>query len=177
VNCSQIRDLLPEYAVQLLDARARDAVERHLEFCVGCRAELKAQDDVMALVEQYGARQPPVGLFNGIRNRIEVGDGARPRPAWWAWLFRRPARVLAMSTAVGALALALLMPTPSGTLSSSPGIEIHQDTGNEVTSTALASSIRLHAVSAGEGPVTDRVAWEAVAQLATQDGSPRAGVE
>src|SRR5438045_3465985 len=98
MDCSRVRDLLPDYSVEILDGRTRAAVERHLEVCAGCRAERRAQDDVMGLVEQFGARQPPPGLFNAVRNRIEGGDLVRERPAWWAWLYSRPARVLGMGT-------------------------------------------------------------------------------
>jgi anti-sigma factor RsiW len=177
MNCSQIRDSLPDYSVGILDSRSRAAVERHLEICADCRAELQAQDQVMDLVEQYGFRQPPVGLFNGVRNRIEAGDGKRARPAWWAWLYSGPARALAMGTALGALALALLAPTTPGTTVTPGGLPIHPE-GNGVTTTALISSIRQHAMAAGEGPLTDRVAWEAMAQLATQEkDEKRPGVQ
>lgn len=176
MNCSRIRDLLPDYAVELLDGRTRVVVERHLEECADCRAELRVQDDVMTLVEQYGVRQPPVGLFNGVRNRIEA-DGPRERPAWWSWLYSRPARALAMGTALASLALALFLPANPG---SAPALTIHPTSadGAAITSTALADSIRQHAISAGDGPVTDRVAWYAMAELALQDNKKnRPGVE
>src|SRR5205807_8509455 len=64
----------------------------------------------MLLVERYGERQPPPGLFNAVRNRIESGGVVRERPPWWAWLYTRPARAAAMGMAAGALALGLLMP-------------------------------------------------------------------
>ena len=86
MTCSRIRDLLPDYSVEILDARTYTLVDGHLRECAACRAELRAQDDVMALVEQFGVRQPPVGLFNGVRNRIESPGLTRERPAWWSWL-------------------------------------------------------------------------------------------
>ena len=49
----------------------------------------------------------------------------------------------------------MTLPTPIPLVDGSP---------NGPTSTALAGSIRQHAISAGEGPLTDRVAWEAMAQ-------------
>jgi len=177
MNCSRIRDLLPDYAVELLDGRTHAVVERHLEGCADCRAELRVQDDVMSLVKQYGVRQPPVGLFNGVRNRIEA-DGPRERPAWWSWLYSRPARALAMGTALASLALALFLPANQGTAPLSPPIHPTAGDGAAITSTALADSIRQHAISAGEGPVTDRVAWYAMAELALQDNKKtRPGVE
>lgn len=169
MNCTRVRDLLPDYAVELLDARMQQAVESHLELCAGCRQELRAGDSVMALVEQYGALEPPVGLFNGVRNRIEAGGLERDRAPWWGWLFTGPARGLAMTGALAALALGLFLPAGPEV---GPGLlPVHEASMGDpgVVSTALASSIRQHALSAGEGPLTDRVAWEAMAQLVVQD--------
>src|SRR5438105_4322544 len=143
MDCSRVRDLLPDYSVEILDTGSRAAVERHLEICVTCRGELRAQDDVMALVEQFGSRQPPAGLFNAVRNRIEAGDFVRQRPAWWSWLYSRPVRVLAMGTAVAALAFALFLPAgPNG--SAGPGPMPIEGGPSGATSSALAGSIRQH---------------------------------
>lgn len=168
MKCSQVQDLLPDYAVELLDARKHREVEVHLTECDACRLELKAQDDVMALVEQYGVKEPPVGLFNAVRNRIESGAVVRERPAWWAWFNTVPARALGMGVACAALAVGVFFPVNDGT-----GIpELPVASGPAVTSTALASSIRQHAMSSTEGGIADRVAWEAMAQLVTPDDEP-----
>ncbi|MFN3650449.1 MAG: anti-sigma factor family protein [Armatimonadota bacterium] len=169
--CSQVRELLPDYSVEILDGRAHQQVASHLELCADCRAELTAMDSVMAMVEELGVRQPPPGLFNAVRNRIESGEVTRERPAWWAWIYSRPARGLAMGMAAAALALGLLVPVGPSDI---PPLSIHEGAGRgSMTSSALAQSIRQHAMSAGEGPVTDRVAYEAMAQLASQDEAPK----
>jgi hypothetical protein len=68
---------------------------------------------------------------------------------------------------VAALAFALLAPAgPNGMPAPIPLVDT---TTSGPTSTALAGSIRQHAISAGDGPLTDRVAWEAMAQLVTQE--------
>jgi len=167
--CSQVQDLLPDYSVEMLDGRTSREVRAHLSECAGCRRELKAMDDVVALVEQYGAVSPPVGLFNGVRNQIEAGTVTREKPAWWAVFLTRPARVAAMGMAMGAVALGLFLPTsPTATIDFVP-VHGGQAAVGSVASSELAGSIRQHAMSAGEGPLADRVAWEAMAQLVTQD--------
>lgn len=166
MSCSKIRDLLPDYSVKMLDGRAQREVEAHLTQCEGCRAELKAQDDVMALVEQFGGVNPPVGLFNAVRNRIEGGDFVRERPAWWAFLLSRPARVGAMGLAMAAVMAGLLLPTGESSL---PSLPVTATTNRGEMASELASSIRQHAMAAGQGPLADRVAWEAMAQMVTQD--------
>jgi putative zinc finger protein len=167
--CSRVRDLLPDYSVELLDARAHREVETHLAMCEECRRELKLLDQVVSLVEAHGVRQPPVGLFNGVRNRIESGAVVRERAPWWAWFYTGPARAAAMGMAVAALALGIFLPTNPG-----PDLSgIRPPTDPTVTpgrpSSALVSSVRQHAMSAAEGPLADRVAWEAMAQLVTQE--------
>ena len=168
--------MLPDYSVDLLDARTHRTVETHLSLCEGCRDELRIMDSVMTLVERHGVRQPPAGLFNAVRNQIESGEIRRDRPVWWAWLYSRPARAAAMGMAMAALALGILMPVSTTRLLPSP--DLHGDaqvTGGMMASGALASSIRQHALSAGEGPLADRVAWEAMAQLVAQDKDRRGG--
>src|SRR5438445_73910 len=107
MDCTRVRELLPDYSVELLSDRASQRVASHLAACGDCRRELKAMDAAVALVETYGAIEPPAGLFNAVRNRIESGEVARQRPPWWTWW---PARAAAMGMAVGALALGILMP-------------------------------------------------------------------
>jgi hypothetical protein len=167
MNCERIRNLLPDYSVEILDGRTHQAVRQHLTQCADCRAEQRALDDAVALVEQYGVRQPPPGLFNAVRNRIEAGDLVRERPVWWAWFNTGPARAAAMGMAMAAVAVGLILPTGGPMITHNPYLDVHATAGMPVTSNALASSIRQHAMSSVEGPLTDRVAWEAMAQLVT----------
>ncbi len=169
LKCTRVIELLPDYSVALLDHRTEAAVDSHLEICEVCRRELKTMDAAVALVAQHGGLQPPVGLFNAVRNRIEAGEAVRERRPWWFWFNTTPARSLAMGMAVLAIALPFTVPVQP---SYQPiEISMHGD-GPEVTSSALASSIRQHAMSAGEGPLTDRVAWEAMALLANGEREP-----
>ncbi len=179
MKCAAIREKLADYSVELLDPHTSQLVDAHLDLCADCRAELRALNAVVKLVETHGSRQPPAGLFNGIRNQIEAGRAPQQRPAWWAWLLTPPVRAGAMGLALGVLALGLFMPVDSGTpLPPSPQVHPTEASAAGPATTALASSIRQHAFSAGMGPLTDRVAWEAVAQLVTpdsadmQDGAP-----
>lgn len=168
MDCSRTRDLLPDYSVEILDVRTHREVDAHLQICADCRKELRVLDSVMTLVETHGALEPPVGLFNGVRNRIEAGDFVRQRPAWWVVFLTRPARIGAMGLAMGAVALGLVMPTGPSSQVHAP-LPLNPDSGvSSVASGELGNSIRQHAMSASEGPLADRVAWEAMAQLASQ---------
>jgi len=187
MKCAEVQNLLPDYSVHLLDVPVHQSVEAHLQLCADCRRELAAQDAAMALVAEYGALEPPPGLFNAVRNRIEGGEFSRERPAWWAFLFTRPARVAAMGLAMGAVAFGLLAPIPqaeSPVASRSIVLEEPATSARPLAMGSLASSIRQHALAAGQGSLADRVAWEAMAQLVSQEtaaadgaaGSPRPAV-
>jgi anti-sigma factor RsiW len=170
MNCIRVRDLLPDYSVELLDPRTSQAVDSHLDACEECRHELRVLNAVVTLVEEHGALTPPVGLFNAVRNRIESGDVVRERPAWWAWLYSKPARFGAMGMATAALALALLAPVSTPSV---PAIGVHPEPGGQITSgamadSALGDSIRQHMLGGAEGPLADRVAREAMAEIVTE---------
>lgn len=167
MNCNRVRDLLPDYSMDMLEGRERHDVQTHLAACEECRTELRAQDAVVALIEEHGARQPPPGLFNAVRNTIEAGTVVRERAPWWSFIYTGPARVAAMSFALGALALGIFLPVGSPFGPGSLPLHIHE--GAPIATNAVASSIRQHALSATEGPLADRVAWEAMAQLVQDD--------
>ena len=169
MDCSKIRDLLPDYSVEILDGRTQSAVRSHLESCADCRHELAVMDSVVALVEEHGVRQPPAGLFNAVRNRIEGGDFERERPAWWFWFNTRPARSLAMGMAMAAVAVGIFMPVGGGS-NVLPPISLHTSGPGQfgVARGELANAIRQHAMSTS-GPLTDRVAWEAMAQMVSEE--------
>ena len=168
MECTRVQNLLPDYSVELLDTRTHRAIEEHLAGCGDCRAELRALDAAVAMVETYGVRQPPPGLFNAVRNRIESGELRRERAPWWAFLYSGPARGVALAAAMSAVIMGLLMPAPTSTNVGfgDGGTFVRPGT---VARGEVAMSIRQHAISAAEGPLTDRAAWEAYAQIFAQD--------
>ncbi len=169
--CTHVRERIADFSVGILSGRESAEIGRHLEICADCREELHALERVASLVEEHGRIEPPPGLFNAVRNRIELGEVRRDRAPWWFWFNTRPARGVAMAMAVASVVVPLLLPVPP---SASPMTELpmHGE-GSNMPSSALASSIRQHAMSAGNGTLTDRVAWEAMAQLAAQEHDER----
>ena len=108
----------------------------------------------------------PLGLFNAVRNRIEFGEVARERPAWCWSTPGRPAR----------RAWAWRWPPSPPRLfprqrrhANIPTVPLQVADGPAVTSTALASSIRQHALSHGWTGGPRRLGSDG--QLATQDGN------
>jgi anti-sigma factor RsiW len=178
-TCRQIRNRFPDLDAGHLPPQEAAGVEEHLRACAACRTEREAGLRLAALLSGAGAVEPPPGLFNRVRAEIE--SGALPqlaRPWWYWWLDSRPARGLAVGMAAAALALGLILPTGSVQLTGEP-LEMHPAAsvrlarGGRVTSSALAGSIRQHAMSAGAISLPDRVAWEATAQLVLQRDGER----
>lgn len=73
-----VRDDLGLYALGLLELEERAAVERHLDGCAACRADLAAEDATVAELASAVARAPSRDL----RGAIVVEHRPRSRPAW-----------------------------------------------------------------------------------------------
>jgi hypothetical protein len=79
VNCVAVRDQLPELAVGVLPSGERVALERHLQWCAGCRKEAGELGQAAATVAFV---LTPAPLPPGLEDRVVVGVGkaaARPR--------------------------------------------------------------------------------------------------
>ncbi len=100
--CDDLRDLLPEAALDLLDEPTRGETLRHVGACPGCRHQFEqlvaAADQVMALAPEA---EPPAGFEQRVLARL---DAAAPRPV----AVRSPRRVSVLVAAAAAV-VALLV--------------------------------------------------------------------
>jgi len=104
-----ILDLLPAYALGILDPDEISAVEKHLAECTLCQMELRAYEAVTAdLALASPLVSPPPQLEQQILDAVTPPTPA-PEPWWRRWLdaLRRPGYSLAAASA--ALALVLLI--------------------------------------------------------------------
>jgi hypothetical protein len=101
VTCAEIRDNLGEHALGLLASEDQREVERHLQWCAGCRKEsAELQDGVAAVAMSLPPAEPPFPLERAVVTRVSAAAGkGRTRR------YRRGIRVLA-ATALGAAVLA-----------------------------------------------------------------------
>jgi hypothetical protein len=79
VNCVAVRDQLPELAVGVLPPREQDALERHLQWCAGCRKEAGELGQAAAT---FAFALAPAALPPGLEDRVVAGvarAAARPR--------------------------------------------------------------------------------------------------
>ena len=104
----EIREILPDYALSLLDQSERAQVVAHLAGCPSCRAELA---DYTTVVDKLPLAAPIVDPSPALKARLRQRIAPAPQPAavsWWERLFGRsaPAR---WQPVLGLAALVLLL--------------------------------------------------------------------
>ena len=76
MHTEHIEYLLPDYLNHRLEEPLQRGVERHLEECASCRAELRELQEAFHNLEAHNPDQPPHGYFSSIlprvRERLEV---------------------------------------------------------------------------------------------------------
>jgi len=81
LTCLEVRDLLPEFAVGVLEDDERTRVERHLAWCAGCRKESSDLGTAAATVGFALAPAPmPTGLRDRVVGRVKRAAGAPGTP-------------------------------------------------------------------------------------------------
>ncbi|MCB0026845.1 MAG: anti-sigma factor [Anaerolineales bacterium] len=104
----EIREILPDYALSLLDQSERAQVVAHLAGCPSCRAELA---DYTTVVDKLPLAAPIVDPSPALKARLRQRIAPEQQPAavsWWERLFGRsaPAR---WQPVLGLAALVLLL--------------------------------------------------------------------
>lgn len=101
-RCSEVREHLAAYSLGALDASVRRMVDKHLDSCPDCRAELVEYLQVAdGLLESAPAVTPPAGLRARLIKEIS-GNQLAAEPGRH-WLGKLPWNV------AGALAIGLLL--------------------------------------------------------------------
>ena len=70
LNHTEVRELLGAYALDAVDEDEREAVERHLDDCQPCRAEVKDHREVAAMMAA-GWSPAPEGVWDRIAGALE----------------------------------------------------------------------------------------------------------
>jgi hypothetical protein len=78
-DCLPIRERLTELSLSTLDPDERAFVERHLEWCAGCRKEAAELAAAAALVGEWiPQEEPPAGLEDRVVKAVRSAAGFRP---------------------------------------------------------------------------------------------------
>jgi hypothetical protein len=113
MDCPVVREQLAEHVLGTLEDDRRRFVDRHLEWCAGCRKEMaELAEGAAVVVSALSPAEPPGGLEDRVAEAIKEAAGRRERR-------RRPkvglaAAAVAALVAVGAFGWAMAM---SGRLS------------------------------------------------------------
>jgi predicted anti-sigma-YlaC factor YlaD len=99
MTCAEVRDHLSEHSLGLLEGEESRGVERHLQWCAGCRKEYSELVEGAARVAlSLPQAEPPAGLEDRVVKRVAVSSGRiRTTRA------RRAVRVLAVAALAGVL--------------------------------------------------------------------------
>jgi anti-sigma factor RsiW len=158
--CREIERLLPDYSVGLLKPRRGEAIAAHLEQCPRCAREWRTLQDVMGLVEQFGALDPPLGLWNGVYNRVMAEERAPARVFAWPQLWAHPRRVVATAVAAAVIAGGVWFST---TLGGFPTVT------SDKADVELVEAVREHAFASSDAIFADRAGLESTAVLASYE--------
>ncbi|MDP9340853.1 MAG: zf-HC2 domain-containing protein [Actinomycetota bacterium] len=102
MDCLPVRERLTEYALSNMDPQERAFVERHLEWCAGCRKEAAELTSAAALAgEAVPQADPPADLEDRVVHAVRAVAGRAPRPARG----RRIRRVVAVGVAAALVAV------------------------------------------------------------------------
>jgi hypothetical protein len=101
VTCLEVRERLTEHALGLLTRVDATEVERHLEFCAGCRKEsAELEEGASRAALALPVEEPPLSLETRVVDRIRLAAGRIP-----VGPRRRSGRLVAVTFAASLLAL------------------------------------------------------------------------
>jgi Putative zinc-finger len=99
MDCPRVREHLAEYVLGTLEGDTRRFVERHLEWCAGCRKEMGELAEGAAVASSaFSPAEPPPELENRIVAAIGEAVGRRDQR-------RRPRLAVAAATAAALVAI------------------------------------------------------------------------
>jgi predicted anti-sigma-YlaC factor YlaD len=106
MNCTQIRELLPDLAAGMDASTPEPEVEKHIASCADCAAHLRDLQKTMALLDEWQAPEPSPYFDTRLQARLRE-EMAHPATGWLNWLnwLRRPAWAMSLAAVIFAGAL------------------------------------------------------------------------
>jgi len=106
MNCTQIRELLPDLAAGMDASTPEPEVEKHIASCADCAAHLRDLQKTMALLDEWQAPEPSPYFDIRLQARVRE-EMARPASGWLNWVnwLRRPAWAMSLAAVIFAGAL------------------------------------------------------------------------
>ena len=107
-KCSDIRSMLKEYLETALEPASMAQIERHLDECAGCQAELKREEELLALFENAPEHLCSADLVDRLKTISENNSIVLPVRQNNQW--RHAGGKVAAAVAVAALLLIVFWP-------------------------------------------------------------------
>ena len=106
MNCTQIRELLPDLAAGMDASTPEPEVEKHIGSCADCATHLRDLQKTMALLDEWQAPEPSPYFDTRLQARVRE-EMARPATGWLNWVnwLRRPAWAMSLAAVIFAGAL------------------------------------------------------------------------
>jgi predicted anti-sigma-YlaC factor YlaD len=105
MDCNQIRELLPELAIDQGIKSATPEVGEHIASCEECALTLHELQKTMSVLDEWQAPEPSA-YFDTRMQALLREEMARPRATWLGWL-RHPAWAASLAAVIFAGALGL----------------------------------------------------------------------
>ncbi|MFO7946336.1 MAG: zf-HC2 domain-containing protein [Armatimonadota bacterium] len=109
MNCKEIQNKLPAYAVGDIDDQTRQEIAAHLQSCPDCRRELEVLQRTGELLQPMQMTDPPPGMWEKIDERLA------PRPVRVRWkipAWRSMLKPVLAGVAIAAILLAVIVGMP-----------------------------------------------------------------
>ena len=106
MNCTQIRELLPDLAAGMDASTPEPEAEKHIASCADCAAHLRDLQKTMALLDEWHAPEPSPYFDTRLQARLRE-EMARPATRWLNWVnwLRRPGWAMSLAAVIFAGAL------------------------------------------------------------------------
>ena len=108
MRCERARELMSLMLDEILTLEQRRDLERHLNECVGCRAEWRLLKTAQRLIATTQPAPLPYDIVPIVMERVKAIERERAKTHSWFGVFRPQWRWLAMATAPIVLALAIV---------------------------------------------------------------------
>src|SRR5271170_7343317 len=158
MKCEWVRENITLHVYGELADDARHELEQHVARCADCAAELKAEQEVHALLSQEPAVEPTPNLLAASRMRLQEALETAEQGRFWHRLAFDPANWLRQVRFSPALASAILILGFAGGVGTSYKVLVHQPSGPAtVASTASAEASITGIQSITQQPGTNQI--------------------
>src|SRR5271170_3176946 len=170
MKCEWVRENITLHVYGELADDARHELEQHVARCADCAAELKAEQEVHALLSQEPAVEPTPNLLAASRMRLQEALETAEQGGFWHRLAFDPSNWLRQVRFSPALASVILILGFAGGVGTSYKVFSHPPQGptTAATTPAEASITGIRSITQDPGTNQVNIKYDTVSTLETQ---------